>query len=111
MKVKGATSRIKDAISRLKDAISRLKGVTSRIKGATLRIKGATSRIKGATSRIKGQPIALLTRQLVLKGAIFEFRDGMVKVESKSLAICQRGVMTDHTLKLSKMLIHQRLSQ
>ncbi|MGF1937522.1 MAG: hypothetical protein RM347_024565 [Nostoc sp. ChiQUE02] len=51
-----------------------------RIKGATSRIKGATSRIKGASPRIKGQAIALLTRQLVLKGAIFEFRGGMMKL-------------------------------
>lgn len=68
MSVKGATSRIKGATARI-------KGATSRIKGATLRIKGATARIKGATARVKGQAIALLTRQLMFKGASFEFRD------------------------------------
>ncbi|MBN3911130.1 MAG: hypothetical protein HWQ35_32680 [Nostoc sp. NMS1] len=52
----------------------RVKGATSRVKSAISRIKGATARIKGAISRVKGQAIALLTRQLVFQGAIFEFR-------------------------------------
>jgi hypothetical protein len=68
--------------------------VTTAIKGATSRVKSATSRIKGAISRLKGQAMpaagcanALLTQQLGLKGAIFKFRGGMVKVESKFSAL------------------------
>ncbi|MBD2510556.1 hypothetical protein H6G91_25340 [Nostoc muscorum FACHB-395] len=45
-----------------------------------MRVKGATSRVKGATSRVKGLAIALLTRQLMFKGASFEFRGGMMKL-------------------------------